>query len=70
MIESRYFFISLSLRVIFCSASTSKNKRKFLPGNVMYGPLGHMLARMDGKKNLAQIILEVEAEQKITLSDK
>ena len=47
-----------------------KNKRKFLPGNVMYGPLGHMLARMDGKKNLAQIILEVEAEQKIILSDK
>jgi len=43
--------------------------RRFLPDNVIYGPMSSLLSRMDGKKDLAQIILETEAERQITLTD-
>ena len=46
-----------------------KNKRKSLPDGVLYGPMASLLSGMDGKKNLARILLETEAERGITLSD-
>ncbi|MBQ4517270.1 MAG: AAC(3) family N-acetyltransferase [Clostridia bacterium] len=33
-----------------------KEKRRILPNDVMYGPLGMILSAMDGKRNLAELI--------------
>lgn len=37
-------------------------ERRSLPGSVLYGPLSSVLANMDGKRNLAQVIRNVEHE--------
>ena len=37
-------------------------ERRSLPGSVLYGPLSSILANMDGKRNLAQVIRNVEHE--------
>ena len=46
-----------------------KAQRRALPDGVIYGPMCSLLSGMDGKKNLAQIILETEADRQVTLSD-
>lgn len=45
-----------------------KEKRRILPNDVMYGPLGMILSAMDGKKNLAELIQSAlwESNQLIT----
>ena len=50
-------------------ARIPKACRKRLPDGVIYGPMSSILSGMDGKKDLAQIILETEAERQITLTD-
>ncbi len=40
----------------------SKNKRYPLPDGVIYGHFAHILAKMDGEKNMQEIIREVEWE--------
>lgn len=46
-----------------------KDQRRPMPDGVMYGPLCSLLSGMDGKKDLAQIILETEADRQVTLND-
>ncbi|MBR2426304.1 MAG: AAC(3) family N-acetyltransferase [Lentisphaeria bacterium] len=46
-----------------------KAERIRLPDHVIYGPMASLLARMDGAKNMAQIIQETEADLQVTLSD-
>lgn len=46
-----------------------KAQRIQLPDDVIYGPMGSLLSGMDGRKNMAQIILETEADREITLTD-
>ena len=46
-----------------------KEKRRTLPDNIIYGPMGSLLSAMDGRKDMAQIILETEADRQITLND-
>ena len=46
-----------------------KDQRRPLPDSVLYGPMSSILSAMDGKKNLAQIILETEADRQVTLDD-
>ena len=50
-------------------ARIPKAKRRSLPDGVIYGPMSSLLSGMDGKKDLAQIILETEAERQIELTD-
>jgi len=47
-----------------------QNKRTYtLPDGVLYGPFGSLLSGMDGQKDLAQIILETEADRQITMTE-
>ena len=46
-----------------------KSSRRPLPDGVIYGPMASILSGMDGKKDLAQIILETEADLQLTLTD-
>ena len=46
-----------------------KAKRKSLPDGVIYGPFEIVLSRLDGKKDLEQVIMEAEAEFQTTISD-
>ena len=46
-----------------------KSCRRPLPDGVIYGPMSSLLSGMDGKKDLAQIILETEADLQVTLTD-
>ncbi|MBO4633361.1 MAG: DUF4910 domain-containing protein, partial [Lentisphaeria bacterium] len=46
-----------------------KAMRKAMPERILYGPMVSLLSGMDGKKNLAQIILETEAERQVSLTD-
>ena len=46
-----------------------KQKRRPLPDGVLYGPFSSLLSGMDGKKDLAQIILETEADRGITMTE-
>lgn len=50
-------------------ARIPKAGRRSLPDGVIYGPMSSLLSGMDGKKDLAQIILETEAERQIELTD-
>ena len=50
-------------------ARIPKAERRPLPDGVIYGPMASLLSGMDGKKNLAQIILETEADRLVTLTD-
>ena len=46
-----------------------KDQRRPLPDGMLYGPMASLLSGMDGKKNLAQIILETEADRQVSLTD-
>ena len=46
-----------------------KEQRRPLPDSMIYGPMSSLLSGMDGKKNLARIILETEADRQVTLTD-
>ena len=46
-----------------------KDRRRSLPDGMLYGPMCSILSGMDGKKDLARIILETEADRQVTLSD-
>ena len=46
-----------------------KAQRRPLPDGVLYGPMSSILSGIDGKKDLAGIILETEADRQVTLSD-
>ncbi len=46
-----------------------KSERVSLPDGVLYGPFAAILSDMDGKKDLAEIILESEAERGETISE-
>ena len=46
-----------------------KDQRRPLPDGVLYGPMSSILSGMDGKKDLARIILETEADRQVTLND-
>ncbi|MBR1953311.1 MAG: AAC(3) family N-acetyltransferase [Lentisphaeria bacterium] len=45
------------------------DKRRSLPDGVIYGPFESVLSRLDGKKDLEQVIMEAEAERKTTITD-
>ena len=44
-------------------------KRFTLPDGALYGAFTNVLSGMDGKKSVAHLVLEAEADRKITLSD-
>ncbi len=44
-------------------------KRRRLPDGVLYGPFASILSGMDGQKDLAQIILETEADREVTMTE-
>ena len=46
-----------------------KNKRRALPDGVIYGPFEVILSRMDGKKDLEQLVMEAEAEYQTRIND-
>ena len=46
-----------------------KDQRRHLPDGVLYGPMASLLAETDGRKNLAQIILETEADRRCEFTD-
>ncbi len=50
-------------------ADIASGERIPLPGRVLYGPLAAILADMDGKRNLAQILRMVEHETRTLLSE-
>ena len=50
-------------------ARIPKAFRRPLPDGILYGPMASILSGMDGKKDLARIILETEAERGITFTD-
>lgn len=54
----------------FDLAKVPADKRRDLPGSVLYGPLAGILSNMDGKKNMAQIIRDVEHESGVLCSEK
>lgn len=53
----------------FSLAKIPHRKRPVLPDGVLYGPFANVLANMDGKKDMAQIILETEGERHTELKD-
>ena len=46
-----------------------REKRRALPDGVIYGPFENILSRLDGKKDLEQVVMEAEAEYQTTVSD-
>lgn len=46
-----------------------KQKRRRLPDGVLYGLFCSILSGMDGKKDLAQIILETEADRQVVMTE-
>lgn len=46
-----------------------KKKRRSLPDGVLYGPFASILSGMDGPKTLAELILEAEADQEVTMTE-
>jgi len=40
----------------------ARDRRRKLPGSVIYGPFGHVMARMDGRKTLRELIQEAAWE--------
>ena len=53
----------------FSLAKIPHRKRPALPDGMLYGPFANVLANMDGKKDMAQIILETEGERQTELKD-
>ena len=66
---SKIVFARNSYGFPFSMAKIPRSKRPILPDGMLYGPFANVLANMDGKKNMAQIILETEGERKKELSD-
>ena len=46
-----------------------KDQRRPLPDGMLYGPMCSLLSGMDGKKDLARIIQETEADRQVTVTD-
>ena len=46
-----------------------KAQRRPMPDGIIYGPMSSLLSGMDGRKDLATIILETEADRRITMDD-
>ena len=46
-----------------------KSQRRPLPDAVIYGPMASILSALDGKKDLARVILEAEADRQVELTD-
>ena len=66
---SRIVFARNSYGFPFSMAKIPVRKRPVLPDGMLYGPFANVLANMDGKKDMAQIILETEGERQKELSD-
>jgi len=66
---SKQIFRRVQVGLPYDLVRVPREKRRPLPDGVIYGPFEIILSRMDGRKDLAQILLEAEAEFQTTVSD-
>lgn len=59
---SEYVFKRKLPYMPFDLISIPKSERRSLPDGIFYGPFAHVLSRLDGIKNLAEVLAEAEAE--------
>lgn len=66
---AKMVFARKEIGLPYSQVKVPRDEKVSMPDGIIYGPISNVLSNMDGKKNLAELILEAEAEREQQLSE-